>query len=212
MNRARRATATVLSAASLAEAWPAPADLRPFGARLLERAKAQITLPIADGITGLSLAVAAAPASHSPSTASCCSTPIAPTGWMRSRAGHGPSCSPRASIFRIDPPDRSWRSVSAQPSVALCPPWAEGPNGRAPPLRTFGCVLPHQQGCQMRVGLVECHRCQIRAFFQRQQATVSRRHRAPRPNCETGQATRRLKSRGNVGSLPRDHGPAPLVA
>ena len=59
MNHARRATPTVLIAASLAEAWPAPADLRPFGASLLERAKAQITLPIADGITGVSLAVAA---------------------------------------------------------------------------------------------------------------------------------------------------------
>ena len=30
MNRAKRATPTVLTATSLAEAWPAPADLRPF--------------------------------------------------------------------------------------------------------------------------------------------------------------------------------------
>jgi hypothetical protein len=60
MNRAKRAAPTVLTATSLAEAWPAPADLRPFRGRLLERAKAQITLPIADGITGVSLAVAAA--------------------------------------------------------------------------------------------------------------------------------------------------------
>lgn len=67
------------------------------------RAPAQIALPIADGITGVSLAVApartiavlasprarphvahsarpASPSSRSPSAASCCSTPIAPTG------------------------------------------------------------------------------------------------------------------------------------
>ena len=170
MNRAKRAAPTVLTATSLAEAWPAPADLRPFRGRLLERAKAQITLPIADGITGVSLAVAAAgtiavlasprarphvdrsyptwsalwvlqsrghrlgiadhvrpvqsrpravrsarpasPAFPSPSTASCCSTPIAPTGWMPSRAGHGPSCSPRASISQKDPTGRRWRRES----------------------------------------------------------------------------------------------------
>lgn len=60
MNRAKRAAPTVLAAAPLAEAWPAPADLRAFRARLLERAKTQIALPIADGISGVSLAVAPA--------------------------------------------------------------------------------------------------------------------------------------------------------
>jgi len=57
MDHARRATPTIPVTAPLAEAWPAPADFYGFGARLLERARAQLALPIADGITGVSLAV-----------------------------------------------------------------------------------------------------------------------------------------------------------
>jgi hypothetical protein len=60
MNCATRGGPTVLTTAPLAEAWPAPADLRAFRARILQRAKTQIALPIADGITGVSLAVAPA--------------------------------------------------------------------------------------------------------------------------------------------------------
>src|ERR1700721_435597 len=60
MSCAKRAGPTVLNTAPLAEAWPAPADLRAFRARILQRAKTQIALPIADGITGVGLAVAPA--------------------------------------------------------------------------------------------------------------------------------------------------------
>ena len=60
MSRAKRASSTVLTAVPLAEAWPAPADFLPLRAPLLQRAKAQIALAIADGITGVSLAIAPA--------------------------------------------------------------------------------------------------------------------------------------------------------
>ena len=60
MNHARRATPTIPVTAPLAEAWPAPAEFCAFRARVLERAKAQMALPPADGITGASLAVGAA--------------------------------------------------------------------------------------------------------------------------------------------------------
>jgi hypothetical protein len=60
MKRAARAAPPPRTTAPLAEAWPAPADLRAFRGRLLKRAKTQIALPIADGITGVSLAIAPA--------------------------------------------------------------------------------------------------------------------------------------------------------
>jgi hypothetical protein len=60
MNRTKRASPTVRTAAPLAEAWPAPDDLCSFRAYLLERAQSQIALSVADGITGVSLAIAPA--------------------------------------------------------------------------------------------------------------------------------------------------------
>jgi hypothetical protein len=60
VNRAKRATPTIPTAGPLAEAWRAPADRHAFRDRLLERAKTQIALPIADGINSVSLTVAPA--------------------------------------------------------------------------------------------------------------------------------------------------------
>jgi hypothetical protein len=50
------------TAPTLAEAWPAPTEFRRFRAVLLERAKRNMALPIADGITGVSVAVSSGPA------------------------------------------------------------------------------------------------------------------------------------------------------
>lgn len=65
----------------------------------------------------------ASPAFRSPSTAFCCSTPIAPTGWTPSRASHAPSYSPRASISPRDQIGRAWRreSVPRSPAPELWP-------------------------------------------------------------------------------------------
>jgi hypothetical protein len=57
MHRAARPTATI---PTLAETWPAPADLHAVRAHLLDQAKSQIALSIADGITGVSVTVAPA--------------------------------------------------------------------------------------------------------------------------------------------------------
>jgi hypothetical protein len=57
MNRTERATPTVLSAAPLAEAWAAPPDFTCVRETILHRAKAQISIQIADGITAVGVAV-----------------------------------------------------------------------------------------------------------------------------------------------------------
>jgi len=57
MNRTKRAVPTAPSAAPLAEAWAAPPDFTCVRKTILRRAKAQISIQIADGITGVGVAV-----------------------------------------------------------------------------------------------------------------------------------------------------------
>ena len=57
MNRTERATPTVLSVAPLAEAWAAPPDFTGARETILHRAKAQISIQIADGITAVGVTV-----------------------------------------------------------------------------------------------------------------------------------------------------------
>jgi hypothetical protein len=57
MNRTQRATPAVLATAPLAEAWPAPPEFTCVRETILHRAKAQISIPIADGITAVGVSV-----------------------------------------------------------------------------------------------------------------------------------------------------------